>query len=248
MQLRMFRNLALLLWLSMVGASAAFILQHTEPLDQGPRSPAPRDPPLGAGLFISAAHATVFGVGALGIVTLFARLGGQREGARRGAGEDALTRLADRRRLLELLQREMRRSRRNGLPLCLLMIDVDNFRQINSVRGRAVGDQCLRQLAGLLRDAVGRPGDAVGRFGGEEFLVLLPETGAEAAALVAERIRASVENHLVGGIDGEALHMTVSIGIACRAGEEILPGELLRRADDALYHAKRRGKNRISAP
>lgn len=196
-------------------------------------------------LVISATHAALFGVGGLGILMFFSRLGQHVDQIEYDAGHDGLTGVLNRRVFMQTLSRELRRSRRSEQPLSLLMIDVDDFKHINDSRGHDVGDQCLRQLARTLMDTVGRPGDAVGRYGGEEFAVVLPETDLEAAEIIAERVRAVIDNQLLDGA-GDPLHMTVSIGVAHRLSDETTAAPLLKRADDALYQAKRRGKNRIA--
>jgi diguanylate cyclase (GGDEF)-like protein len=159
---------------------------------------------------------------------------------------DELTGLPNRRRFLEVLRAEMHRARRYDRSLTLLMVDLDRLKQINDEHGHAAGDAMLRGVAQCLRANV-RDADLPARLGGDEFAVLLPETPAEAAAVMAERIRASVENFSAFA-DGVTIQSTVSIGLVSRA-----PGELhdlpsfIQLADDALYKSKTVGRNAVTA-
>ncbi len=164
------------------------------------------------------------------------------EELRRLARTDALTGLANRRSLLDALSSERERSLRFGTPLCLVMADLDNFKAVNDTHGHSVGDRVLRHVTGLLQGGV-RSVDTVGRIGGEEFCVLLPQTGLaqglEAARRLVERAR-SMPLELEGG---GALRQTVSCGVAQFDGSESVDA-LLRRADAALYRAKSLGRDR----
>ncbi|MGQ9927242.1 MAG: diguanylate cyclase [Chloroflexaceae bacterium] len=158
---------------------------------------------------------------------------------------DALTGLTNRRHFLELAYYEIERAKRYHHPLSLLMIDVDHFKQFNDTYGHLVGDQALRAVSARLRDNL-RENDVIGRFGGEEFIVLLPETGNEQALQVAERLRGAINAQPIATDEGE-VGVSVSIGVAsCTFTRQPLSVEqLLKRADDALYVAKRRGRNQI---
>jgi len=158
---------------------------------------------------------------------------------------DPLTGVANRRHFLELAHHEMERAKRYHHPLSLLMIDVDHFKQLNDTYGHLAGDQALQAIAARLRDNL-RENDIIGRFGGEEFVVLLPETGLEQALHVAERLRGAIGAQPVATDEGE-VGVSVSIGVAsCECARQPLSVEqLLERADDALYVAKRRGRNQI---
>jgi two-component system cell cycle response regulator len=164
------------------------------------------------------------------------------------ATTDPLTALLNRRALTERLTREMERALRNESSVALLLIDLDHFKRVNDTHGHLVGDAVLREVAELLISGV-RGGDFVGRFGGEEFLVVLPETDDDGAASFAERIRERVEAHLFAGRDGAPpLHMTASIGVATFPAALIESVEdLFARADAALYRAKAEGRNRVRA-
>ncbi len=159
------------------------------------------------------------------------------------AATDALTGLWNRRHLLERLEAEIGRSRRNGRPLCVAILDVDHFKRVNDLHGHPAGDEVLRALAGLIRESV-RSSDVVARMGGEEFAILMPETDRAQAGLVCERLRERVELSPVPLPSGAALTVTLSTGIALMAGEEASEA-LISRADVALYDAKAEGRNRV---
>jgi two-component system cell cycle response regulator len=159
--------------------------------------------------------------------------------------EDTLTGLANRRFILTQLASQVSGARRHGRPLSVAIVDIDHFKPVNDRYGHLVGDQVLiavaRALAGHLRAE-----DQLGRLGGEEFLVLLPDTDAAAAARVTEKLRCEASLARVEH-DGELLGVTVSIGMA--TWDQEAPEELLRRADRALYDAKAAGRDRaLSAP
>ena len=159
---------------------------------------------------------------------------------------DGLTGLSNRRYLDEFLATEWRRAARELGDFALLMIDVDNFKKFNDTYGHLAGDEVLKLVAVAVRDCLHRPADLAARFGGEEFVVVLPGTAAHGAQVIGDRICRSVEQINVGGAPGAAgVVVTVSIGGAAsmpvRGG---LPTELLAAADEALYQAKGSGKNR----
>jgi two-component system cell cycle response regulator len=133
---------------------------------------------------------------------------------------------------------EVERARRYGHPLAAILFDLDHFKEVNDHFGHAAGDRLLRAMAQEVRRAL-RPTDLLGRWGGEEFVVLLPETALQSAVDVAERLR-----YLVAGLPWETGSLTASFGVAeCTATDNL--GALLRRADRALYEAKRLGRNRV---
>lgn len=160
---------------------------------------------------------------------------------RRVAATDPLTGLWNRRHLLERIEAETGRSRRNGWPLCLAILDVDHFKRVNDEHGHPAGDEVLRMLAGLFKDSV-RLSDVVGRMGGEEFAILMPETDRAQARLVCERLREAVAERPIRLPSGEELGVTLSTGIALMAGREA-SDRLISRADSALYDAKADGRN-----
>jgi len=159
---------------------------------------------------------------------------------------DELTGLANRRRFLDAVRSEMQRSRRYGRPLTIVMVDLDRLKQINDQNGHAAGDAMLRGVAQCLRASV-RETDLPARLGGDEFAVLLPETVREAALIIAERIRAAVENFSTV-VEGVTIRSTVSIGLVSREAGELhdLP-TLIQLADDALYRSKTGGRNAVTA-
>ena len=160
------------------------------------------------------------------------------------ATTDALTGAANRRHFLDLAAQEMQRARRYGRPLSLLMTDIDHFKAINDGHGHAAGDEVLKAYAAAVRQMLRRQ-DVLGRLGGEEFGILLPETGGEAAAEVAERLRLTIEQ-LAVEVAGRTLRITNSIGVAVLRPSDQEFGMLLSRADAELYKAKDTGRNCIA--
>lgn len=165
-------------------------------------------------------------------------------GLRELAQTDALTGLSNRRSFLELAGQALRQARRASAPLTLCMIDIDHFKPINDNYGHAAGDVVLAAVAAVCRDQL-RESDLIGRYGGEEFVLALPNTDAYAARLIAERLRARIENHRLPG-DLSSLRLTVTAGIAQVARNEDTLDPALLRADEALYEGKREGRNRVA--
>ncbi len=159
---------------------------------------------------------------------------------------DALTGVLSRAQLDRVVDGALAGAVERGEPLTLAFCDIDRFKQVNDVHGHAAGDRVLAGVATAIARSV-RPGDAVGRFGGEEFVVVLPDTDGPRGLQIAERIRREVEAaaHEVAG--GPSLQVTVSIGLASHRpqGELVSPGALLAAADACLYEAKRGGRNRV---
>lgn len=158
---------------------------------------------------------------------------------------DGLTRTYNHRYFQMRLDDELRRCKRYHLPLSLLMIDADHFKAINDAYGHASGDAVLRDMGAVLRDAV-RDTEIVARLGGEEFGVLLPQTDAIQAQSAAERLRARVEAHDFRSVDGQPIHVTISLGIA-GFPPDATRADLMEQADRALYSAKHSGRNCIGS-
>ncbi|MEX2152660.1 MAG: diguanylate cyclase [Gemmatimonadaceae bacterium] len=161
------------------------------------------------------------------------------------ATTDALTRLMNRRALLERLSVEVDRARRFKSQLSLLMVDIDHFKSINDQHGHLVGDNVLRQMGTVLGGGV-RTIDVVARYGGEEFVLILPETSTEGAVVFAERLRERVYEHEFEIGDQRTFHLTCSVGVATFPSPRVASTEdLFARADEALYRAKSGGRNQV---
>ncbi|MHB1340562.1 MAG: GGDEF domain-containing protein [Coriobacteriia bacterium] len=161
---------------------------------------------------------------------------------------DELTDLYNYRFLQQRLDDEVGRAKRYGKTLSFLMLDVDDFKAVNDTYGHLVGDAVLEGLGRILKTTV-REVDVVARYGGEEFSVVLPETDAAGAFIVAEKVREAVSLHKFPDQDGEpTIHVTVSVGLANVPVHADDKESLLKAADDAVYHAKETGKDRVRAP
>ena len=156
--------------------------------------------------------------------------------------EDQLTGSLNRRGLDEVFEREAARAERRGTPLCIALLDLDNFKRLNDTYGHQTGDNALRHLVSTVKDAL-RTMDVIARFGGEEFLILLPETSLEAAAATMTRLQRELTRHFFMH-DNEKLLITFSAGVALRKPDED-QASLVQRADQAMYEAKKAGKNRV---
>ncbi|HVF47070.1 MAG TPA: diguanylate cyclase [Pyrinomonadaceae bacterium] len=154
---------------------------------------------------------------------------------------DALTGLLNRRYMEARLLEETKRSNRHGFPMSFMVLDVDHFKSYNDEFGHPAGDEALKLVAKVLRDTL-RAADVAARFGGEEFSILLPQTTREEAAAIGERLRANIERAAF-----EHRPVTASIGVASCSAELCLSADLVLAADQALYEAKRRGRNRVVA-
>lgn len=162
----------------------------------------------------------------------------------RQANTDSLTKLFNRRKGWEMIEYEIARSDRYQRPLSIIMLDIDHFKTINDTHGHPAGDRVLRALAKVARETI-RTTDSLIRWGGEEFIVLLPDTDLEAALPVAERLREAIAGMRIMISDKE-VNITISLGVA-RKDENTLDLEtLVARVDQALYIAKFRGRNRVA--
>lgn len=160
---------------------------------------------------------------------------------------DGLTCIANRRHFDLTIEKEMRRSKRTSLPMCLALIDIDYFKAYNDYYGHQQGDDCLIQVAAELSTSMRRPADFVARYGGEEFAVILPETNQASAFKIMEAIRIKIaERRIEHRTSIVAPHISVSIGLAALNGEsELEAKDLIGRADQALYQAKGDGRNSV---
>jgi two-component system, cell cycle response regulator len=178
------------------------------------------------------------------IIELQDNLIAARETLRFQATHDALTHLANRGEIFEVLRREMARQKREKNPLGIALADVDHFKSINDTYGHAAGDAVLQEAARRMTASV-RPYDTVGRYGGEEFLIIVPSSDELGTAALAERIRAAISSQPMEAATTLA-DVTMSLGVASSAGQHPADAEaLLRAADAALYRAKERGRNRV---
>jgi diguanylate cyclase (GGDEF)-like protein len=161
--------------------------------------------------------------------------------------QDGLTGIANRRMLDSALEKEWASGKRNGLPLSVVLIDIDYFKQYNDHYGHLQGDECLQRVAAALCGAAVRPRDLLARYGGEEFVVVLPETDEAAALKVAERCRKLIfEEEIPHRSSGMGALLTVSLGVATAVPtQDGRPQTLIERADRRLYLAKQRGRNCI---
>jgi diguanylate cyclase (GGDEF)-like protein len=162
------------------------------------------------------------------------------------ATTDPLTGIANRRRMTEQISKELDRARRYKHPLALLMVDIDHFKRINDTYGHEVGDQAIVAVAGALSAAM-RSIDLVARFGGEEFVLLMPEASLETAGGAAERLRETVAQLRIDLDGGLTVSLTISVGVAASYPQDApdSPSALLVRADKALYQAKKDGRDRV---
>jgi diguanylate cyclase (GGDEF)-like protein len=164
---------------------------------------------------------------------------------RRQAVTDELTGLFNHRHFQEVMTAEVERARRYGDDLALIMLDLDNFKDVNDAHGHMQGDLVLREIGRVLRDTV-RDVDEAARYGGEEMAVILPQTDLEGAFRFAERVRVRIEQLALPRVDGDGtVRITASLGVAALSGGRSADrDDLVAAADAALYRAKRSGKNR----
>jgi diguanylate cyclase (GGDEF)-like protein len=160
------------------------------------------------------------------------------------ATHDSLTGLFNHRLLIELLDRELATARRKEQTVAFCMIDIDHFKNLNDTWGHQAGDQVLQEVSQLLSEGL-RKSDPVGRYGGEEFGVVLGGCGPDKAQLLCERLRTSIESHDFR-VKGQSVRVTVSLGLSwAQVDTEIGETDLIQRADEALYRAKESGRNRL---
>ena len=160
---------------------------------------------------------------------------------------DDLTHLYNRRYFFIRFRQELERARRYQRPLSCLILDIDHFKVVNDTYGHLAGDQVLQEIAHILQTQC-RQSDLIGRYGGEEMIILLPETDTPGALAIAERIRETIQHHETVNGQGQPIRVTVSIGVANVRGEELATitdaDRIIQDADDALLQAKKAGRNR----
>ena len=160
------------------------------------------------------------------------------------ASTDVLTGIYNRRMFFIRVAEEMARARRNESPYCMLYMDIDHFKSINDTHGHLAGDFILRSFAQLV-DQTKRKSDVFGRIGGEEFVILLPDAGYEDGVMIAERVRATIEETDINWV-GKRIPVTISIGMLSVPAQAVTTAdELMKLADEALYEAKEGGRNRV---
>jgi diguanylate cyclase (GGDEF)-like protein len=159
--------------------------------------------------------------------------------------QDSLTGITNRRHLDKRLAEEFMRHRRYGREMSVVMLDIDNFKNINDTYGHQVGDTVLRTLAAICSEAM-RAGDIISRFGGEEFCAILPETDCNRARMFAERLRQDVAAKEILHDENTVLRITISLGIAGLDETVRSPEDLVKNADEAMYNSKQKGKNMVS--
>lgn len=158
---------------------------------------------------------------------------------------DALTGIANRRAFMDRLEAEVSRARRHGNALSVIMADIDHFKRVNDTHGHGAGDVVICDTVARMGTRI-RRSDMLGRLGGEEFAVLLPETDAPAAMALAEQLRRAVDAETFQVAEGCALPVSISLGVAQWTADDKSAEELLSRADQALYQSKETGRNRVS--
>ncbi|HEY9228348.1 MAG TPA: GGDEF domain-containing protein, partial [Gemmatimonadaceae bacterium] len=159
-------------------------------------------------------------------------------------GSDPLTGCLNRRSLEARLRADLRSARRRGTTVAVAAVDLDHFKEINDTRGHGVGDLVLQQIAEIMKTTA-RDTDAVARYGGDEFVVILPDTGWQGALTFADRLRRRVDDFSFGP-SNTPTRLTVSVGVAlARGSDSVSPEGLLQEADAALYRAKTAGRNRV---
>lgn len=163
----------------------------------------------------------------------------------RQAITDELTQIHNRRSIFAILKQEMERAKRHNRPLSIVCFDIDHFKKINDTYGHQIGDRVLTLVTAIASEAL-RSEDSIGRIGGEEYLVILPETDIASAKLAAERLRRIIAQYDYSDIDAK-INVTVSLGVTQYLGAEDRLEDAYQRTDDALYSAKADGRNQVKS-
>lgn len=191
-------------------------------------------------------HGVIGVIGILVIVTLLHKLFASYDRVHQQSINDALTGIPNRRHFLDRLLTEYRRANRNETPLTLMICDIDYFKQLNDSLGHLEGDDCLVKVARTIQKSLHRGGDLCARFGGEEFIIILPNTDRVGGEKVARRIQQAIASSAIIHPDSSVSeYLTLSIGLATDFKEYPSHSKLIKRADDALYRCKHQGRNRI---
>jgi diguanylate cyclase (GGDEF)-like protein len=157
---------------------------------------------------------------------------------------DGLTNLLNRRAIEEFGEGELNKAIRKDLPFCIILLDIDYFKSVNDQHGHKAGDVVLKQVAKILSEEI-RDYDRVGRWGGEEFILILPETHIQEALIVAERMRSRIADTQISLENEASISVHISLGVACTNKQKISLSTLIDRADQALYQAKQNGRNQV---
>lgn len=178
---------------------------------------------------------------------------------RKQANTDTLTQISNRRYFDQTFKNEWRRTTRDGIPISMLLIDIDFFKDYNDKQGQRAGDNCLKSIASCMEVVTRRPADLAARYGGEEFAVLLPNTTMENAVMLGEKLRTKVESLQIPHPTSEYNVITVSVGVSCcitpeldddkaddEKAEVMYPAMLMNAADNAMFLAKQQGRNRVA--
>jgi diguanylate cyclase (GGDEF)-like protein len=161
------------------------------------------------------------------------------------ATHDSLTNLFNRRALYDIADNELGRARRDNKPVSLVMMDIDHFKNVNDAYGHNIGDQALGMVAHIIAENI-RTYDTAARWGGEEFLLVLPGASQQEAELIAERVRRGIEKADIHIQEGKTISLQASFGVSTTMPDDLLTFDLLvHLADEALYEAKAQGRNRV---
>jgi diguanylate cyclase (GGDEF)-like protein len=193
-------------------------------------------------------HIGIGSIGVIFIILFWIKLSSAYGTIQRQAVIDSLTGIPNRRYFSERFYQEFNRCSRENTPISFILCDVDNFKRYNDTYGHPAGDECLKRIAQVIEKTVRRPTDFCARYGGEEFAVILSNTPIDGAMHTAEEIRKSIEDLSIEVDHTETSYtVTVSLGVATASHESRSHEELIKKADDALYRAKKNGRNRLES-